>query len=195
MSSLAEQQAKAKEHLASQNPTAAPGKSDAERQRIPMSVPERKLEVPPIPGYYVKWFRGTPQRIAQAQRAGFSFVTPEDVKLNNVSLGGDATKAGNAGMGSLLEVLEGGLGEDGQPLRLVCMKQKMEHYLEDRAISDARNDSVAQALTAAFQDGTAATGAGQQGERTADVQNRYVDKARTKIPEFFRKKALRLKPT
>lgn len=182
---LAEKQAQAKAHLDKQNPTVAPGKTVAERQRIPLSVPMRKLEVPEIPGYYTKWFRGTPQRLAQAERAGFVFVHPDEVALNNVSLGGDATKAGNTDMGSRVSVIEGSeVDGAGQAVRMYLMKQLMEHKLEDDAIVQARNDDIAAALTGQ-------TGITERGEQQVDVDARYVDRKRTKIPDLFRKKVRR----
>lgn len=182
---LAEKQAQAKAHLEKQNPTVAPGKTLAERQRIPLSVPMRKLEVPEIPGYYTKWFRGTPQRLAQAERAGFEYVHPDEVALNNVSLGGDATKAGNTDMGSRVSVIEGSeVDGSGQAVRMYLMKQRMEYKIEDDAINQARNDEIARTLTGQ-------TGFTEQGEQRVDVDSRYVDRKRTKIPDLFRKKVRR----
>lgn len=192
MSTLAERAAEAAAKMAKENPTVAPGKTTAERQRIPLSVPMRKLEVPEIPGYYLKWFRGTPQRLAQAERAGFEYVRDDEIALNNVSLGGDATKAGNSDMGSRVSVIEGSeIDGGGQAVRMYLMKQKMEYKLEDDALIQQRNDSVAAALTGAFQDGTVASGAGQQGETGEDRAHRYVDRKRTRVPELFRKKGPR----
>lgn len=181
-----EKQAKAEQSMASQNPTVRQEKPASDRQRIPMSVPTRKLEVPEIPGYYTKWIRGTAGRLAQADRAGFTFVHPDEVKLNNVSLGGDAKKDGNTDMGGRVSVVEGSaVGDDGQAIRLYLMKQKREHYLEDQELLQQRNDSIAHALTAG------SIGKGQGGETAEDAGNRYVDRSRTKIPEFFKKKTRR----
>jgi hypothetical protein len=85
---------------------------------------------------------------------------------------------------SLVEGSE--VGEDNQAVRIYLMKQKVEHHLEDQAISQKRNDSVADALTASFQQGT--VGGQAPGEQAADMASRYVDKTRTRLPEFFRRK-------
>jgi hypothetical protein len=180
----------AKVAMSKQNPTVTPGKTVEERKRIPLSVPQRKLEVPDIPGYKLRWFRGTAQRLAQAERAGFVFVSEDEVQLNSVSLGGDATKAGNSDMGSRVSVIEGGETDgQGQAIRMYLMKQKMEHFLEDQRIGQDRNDSVADALVGTYKTGQ--IGAGQQGESKEDIDARYVDKSRTKIPELFRRKVPR----
>ena len=192
MSDLTEKAATARALMerSAQNPSVAPGKPARERNRIPLSVPERKLEVPGIPGYYLRWFRGTAQRLAQAERAGFEFVTPEEVQLNNVSMGGDARKDGNTDLGSRVSVVEGGeVDGGGQAVRLYLMKQKLEYKKEDDAVIQARNDKTVQALTASFRAGS--TGGQAAGETAEDMQHRYVDPKRTKIPEFFRKKTPR----
>ena len=155
--------------------------------RIPLSVPQRKLEVPDIPGYYLRWFRGTAQRLAQAERAGFDYVTPDEIQLNNVTLGGDARKDGNTDLGSRVSVVEGSeVDGGGQAVRLYLMKQKMEHFKEDQAIIQDRNDQIADALTANFKQGT--IGGRDQGETAEDSKQRYVDPRRTRVPDLFKRK-------
>ena len=188
--SIEEKAAEMRAKMERSNPSVVPGKSSSERKRIPLSVPQRKLEVPEIPGYHLRWFRGTPQRLAQAERAGFVHVTPEEIELNNVVLGGDATKAGNSDLGSRVSVIEGSETDgSGQAVRMYLMKQSMEYYLEDRKIIDERNDSVAAALTAGYRQGV--VGGAAPGENADDAAQRYVDSRRTKIPELFRKKVAR----
>ena len=190
MSTLEDKAANAKAHMGKQNPTVAPGKSLEERKRIPLSVPQRKLEVPDIPGYYLRWFRGTPARLAQAARAGFINVKEDEIGLNNLSLGGDATKAGNSDMGSNVSVIEGSeVDGTGQAVRMYLMKQPMEYKLEDDAITQERNDDIARTLTGQYQSGV--VGGRDAGETEADINARYVDRKRTKVPELFRKKSRR----
>lgn len=185
MSSVQEAAARAREKMQKENPSAAPGKTTAERVRVPLSVPQLKLEVPDIPGYYLRWFTGTPDRLAQAERAGFEFVSPEEVQLNNVSIGGAAGKDGNTDLGSRVSVANGDT-IDGQAVRLYLMKQKMEYYLEDQELLNKRNDGIAEALTTAYNRGQ--VGGRDQGETAEDASLRYVDKRRSKLPDFFRKK-------
>lgn len=183
MTTLEQAKAQAIAKLANSNPSAGPEKKSG---RIPLSVPQRKLEVPEIPGYHLRWFKGTQQRLTQGLQAGYEFVTQEEVGLNMLSIGGDAKKDGNSDMGSRVSVIEGAEVDGGQAVRLYLMKQKMELKLEDDAVLAKRNDSIADTLTANFRQGT--IGAGAQGEHGADVNARYVDKSRTKIPDMFKRK-------
>lgn len=189
MSKLDEAAAKAKEQMQGSNPSVSTGKTVGERVRIPLSVPQRKLEVPEIPGFHLRWFTGTPDRLAQAERAGFVFVAPEEVQLNSLSLGGDAKKDGNTDMGSRVSVVNGEVGGDGQATRLYLMKQPMEFYKEDQAILDKRNDGIAEALTTAYTRGQ--VGGQDRGETAEDASLRYVDRKRSKVPDLFRKKSPR----
>lgn len=183
----------AKKQMQDSNPSVVPGKASGERKRIPLSVPQRKLEVPGIPGFYLRWFRGTPQRLAQAERAGFEYVDEREIELNNLSLGGDATKAGNTDLGSRVSVIEGSETDgSGQAIRMYLMKQPLHLKKEDDDITQERNDSVAAALTAQYRDGTIGHGApGAPAEDASDVSARYVDKKRAKVPGLFQKKLRR----
>lgn len=193
MDDLAGKAAEAAAKMAKSNPGVAPGKPVAERKRIPLSVPQRKLEVPEIPGYHLRWLRGTPARLAQAQNAGFEFVSEDEISLNNVALGGDATKAGNSDMGSRVSVIEGGDTDgQGQAVRMYLMKQKIEYKQEDDALIQARNDSVRDALVGQLGSGTIGmTGEGRPPEDASDQAARYVPRGRAKIPELFRRKGAR----
>lgn len=160
------------------NPASAPAKLAAERKRVPMSVPVQRLETPEIPGYRLHWFTGSQDRIERAQSAGYEFVKREDLKLNTVSLGGDSTISGNTDMGSNVSIVSGQeVGKDGQPMRLILMKIKTEWYEEDQKLVDDRNEQTAAALRGGL--------LGSEGESLGDRQQRYVDKARTQIPDLF----------
>ena len=163
------------------NPANAAGKSNAERKRIPMSVPVQRLEAEEIPGYHLHWFQGTPERISRALDGGYEFVDPTEMKINNVSLGGDSAISGNTDMGSRVSVLSGQeIGKDGQPTRLILMKIKQEWYEEDQKTAEQRSAQVAQALTAGS--------FGSEKEVSGDAARRYVDKSRTSIPDLFKRK-------
>ncbi len=172
------------------NPANA-GPDVAERKRIPMTLPVQRLSAPEIPGYYTYWMRGTPERIAQAERAGFEFVNDSEVSVNDRSLGGDATKSGNTDMGGRVSTLASPTGDGsdsvgGQPLRLYLMKQKWEWHLEDQAVLERRNDNIADTLSAAYKGGI--VGGPAEGEQPVDVAQRYVDPRRTRIPDLFKRK-------
>jgi len=166
------------------NPANAVAKTSAERKRIPMSVPVQKLETAEIPGYHLHWFRSAPDRIQRALNAGYEFVKPEEISLNNVSLGGNSAVSGNTDLGSQVSVIAGGI-EDGttQPSRLILMKIKLELYEEDEAIKDKRSAGVVNALSKGL------VGAGEApGEKAGDSAQRYVKRDLTKLPEMFRRK-------
>jgi len=153
-------------------------RTDAERKRIPMSVPVQKLEAPDIPGFHLHWFLGTADRLQRALDGGYEYVDAIETQINNVGLGGDTTASGNTDMGSRVSIVSGTeIGRDGQPVRLILMKIKQEWYEEDQKLVEARNDQVAKALTGGM--------LGAEKDRPGDAQHRYVDKSRTKLPDLF----------
>lgn len=163
------------------NPANAQGKPDAERKRIPMSVPVQRLEVPDIPGYHLHWFQGTPARLQRALDGGYEFVDEKETRVNSVGLGNESTRSGNTDMGSRVSVVSGQeLGHDGQPARLVLMKIKQEWWEEDQKVQEKRTEQVINALNAGS--------IGADKDARGDAQHRYVDKSRTQIPDFFKPK-------
>jgi hypothetical protein len=156
-------------------------KVNAERKRIPMSVPVQRLEVPEIPGYHLHWFINSPERIQRALEGGYEFVEHRDMKINSVGLGGDSALSGNTDMGSRVSVISGQeIGKDGQPTRLVLMKIRQEWYEEDQKLINSQNERVAASIRG-----------GQLGadkEVGGDAVHRYVDKSRTHIPDLFKPK-------
>lgn len=176
------------------NPANRPGHEPGARKRIPMAVPVQKLQVPPIPGYFTYWMRGTPDRIQQALNAGYEWVSPREADINNFDLAGDADKSGNSDLGDRVSVLasttgDGDVDASGNPVRLYLMKQKMEYHLEDQAIMEKRNASVAEALVSGYRTGT--VGGRAEGETADDMDQRYVDTKRTRIPDLFKPKRQR----
>ena len=154
------------------------GRGAAERKRIPMSVPVQKLEVPDMPGYHLHWFLGHADRIDRALEGGYEHVGEREVRMTASSLGGDTTASGNTDMGSRVSVISGSeIGRDGQPIRLVLMKIKQEWYEEDQKILEGRNEHVASALRGGL--------IGTEKDGPNDTMHRYVDKARTVIPDLF----------
>lgn len=126
-----------------QNPSNPAEHKLSGKDRIPMSVPQRHLEVSEIPGYHLHWFIST--RIARALRAGYTFVTDEDgVDVNNFDLAGDASANGSSDMGSRISV-PAAVGGDSDE-RLYLMKLPQEFWEQDQAALEARNETVARAL-------------------------------------------------
>ena len=138
----------------------------------PMTSSELRLEVPEKEGYHRHWFRGTPERLARAQQAGYRFVDPEDVTahVNNFDIAGDATASGSTDMGSRVSVISGGADreDDGQPGRMYLMEVENELYEYSQSLLSDTLDGVAEALRG----GT--IGRGETGETATDMANRYT---------------------
>ncbi len=145
----------------------------AAKRRIPLGAPVRKLQVDPIPGYVLHWFRSEPSRIRQAQQAGYEFVSDSEVYINASGIGSEVEQGSNADMGTRVTQVSGSGS-------LILMKIREEWHQESRKILEQRNDEIAAALRG-----------GDIGLRGApgDTSNTYVDSARTKIPKLFQKKA------
>ena len=174
---------RAAENASKLNPANPVGTPVATRKRIPMSLPMQKLQVPEMPGYHLHWMLGKPERLLQADRAGYEFVNAEEIDINSVAIGGDASHSGSTDMGTRVSVIAGGdIDGSGQPLRLYLMKQKSEWYEEDQNLLVEKSEAIADTLRAGI------TAAGESG---ADKAQRYVDKSRTQLPSLFKKPNLR----
>ena len=153
----------------------------AERKRIPMSVPVQKLSVPDIPGYHLHWFQGTPERLERALEGGYEFVDEIETSVPDAGLGGTSTRTGNTDLGTRVSIVAGKeVGADGQPIRLVLMKIKQEWYEEDQKLVEERNQATIDSLLG-----------GTQNAGGHDSSHRYVDRERTVIPDFFKRKVVR----
>src|SRR5574340_311333 len=101
----------------------ANGKLELPKGYRPMSVGQRRLEVPRIDGYHLHWFRGTPGNIARAQQAGYEFVQKDEVSLNDFDLAGDGEDDKGSDLGSRVSVISGDdVSHNGQPGRIYFMK-------------------------------------------------------------------------
>src|ERR1700754_1659714 len=123
-------------------PTAA--SPPATRKRIPLSIPRRKLEVDPIPGYVLYWFLES--NVNAALDAGYEFVGRDEVRLNQQNPANSADDSGNTDLGSQVSVLGNKTNEYGKPERLKLMKIREEFWREDRKLLDDRNASVIEAI-------------------------------------------------
>ena len=144
------------------NPSNAPEKRLPQRDRIPMSLPIQRLAVPDIPGYHCHWMRDEPQRIAQALRAGYDFVAPEEVDLNTFGIADGEESSGNQDLGSRVSYIAG-RNEQGGAQRLYLMKLPTEYWLQDQEAMGQRQEDIAAQLR------------GDKGftEAGADASNRY----------------------
>jgi hypothetical protein len=117
--------------------------SSAARKRIPMSTPQRRLEVPDIAGYRLYWF--VERNVERALQGGYEFVDSKEIALNQRGIGTSSNVSGNSDMGSRVSVISG-QGQDGQPERLVLLKIKQEWFEEDQAVLQARNKQIEDAI-------------------------------------------------
>ena len=116
------------------------------RSRVSMALPTLKLKVPKIPGFELHWFRGTSARLAQAQAAGYRFVTQEEVDIPETGLANDAEGAGNSTLGNHVSVSAGDELADGQGARLFLMKIPKEYWYEDQKVVDEKHEQIAATL-------------------------------------------------
>lgn len=147
-------------------------KTVAERKRIPMSIPIRRLEVPEIVGYHLHWF--LEGNVPRAKQGGYELVQFDEVAVNQRGVGTDSTITGNTSLGGNVEVTYG-TGPDGKPATLYLMKIKKEWFNEDQQVLANRNLAVVQAI---FK-GEAVAGPAQS--NPSDANNRYVKKDLTTL--------------
>ena len=146
-----------------QNPANAPERKVSGKDRIPMSVPQRHLEVTPIEGFHLHWFLSS--RVSRARQAGYEFVSPDEVDVNNFDLAGDASAHGSSDLGSRVSI-PASVGGDSEE-RLYLMKLPQEFWEQDQDKLMERNDAVAAALR-----GGEETGVGQKNPYGTD--GRYI---------------------
>jgi hypothetical protein len=151
------------------NATSEPARNRAER--VPMSVPVRRLETPEIPGYHSHWFKES--NISRALQAWYEFVGFDEVPVNQRNVGTDTMVSGNTDLGSHVSI-SAGIDGQGKPERLTLMKLKEEYWLADRAKIDGRNASI---LGSIFRGEKIL---GSETDKEDDQGTRYVDRERTK---------------
>jgi len=144
---------------------------------IPMSAPVQRLQVPEKEGFVRYWFRGDYNRLQRAQQAGYRFVDPSEVRVNNFDVGGDSKNSGSTDLGTRVSITTGDdMGPDGQPNRLYLMEIPIELYEYGQKLLQERNDSVAEALRAGL------IGSDDTGESARDKSARY---SKTGVPDLF----------
>jgi hypothetical protein len=114
------------------------------RRRIPLSIPRRKLEVDPIPGFVLYWFKES--NIPIALEAGYEFVEQGEVRLMSINQANPSDSSGSTDLGSRVSIVGDAIGQRGVPERLVLMKIREEFWREDRSILDNENAKVIQAI-------------------------------------------------
>lgn len=145
----------------------ANGKLELPKGYRPMSGGRLKLTVPEKEGYHRHWFRGTPSRLKEAQRAGYRFVDPDDVDLEDFDIAGGDENTGTD-LGSRVSVTSGDTDEKGQAGRLYLMECPKEIFEYAQSILQEQVDATAEALKGGL------VGARQGGETGSDVSKRYL---------------------
>lgn len=152
------------------NPAAEPAKRVTEATRIPMSVPQMRLEVPAMQGFHLHWFLG--RNVPRALQAGYEFVSPDEVQLNQLGVAADREFSGSTDMGSRVSVVAGGPVEGSLDAeRLYLMKLRQEWRDKDVAALEARNEQIAAALRGGRNPSNSPQGPAETGE---DVGRRYI---------------------
>jgi hypothetical protein len=141
--------------------------------RIPMSAVRRRLEVKPIPGYYLYFFKE--ENVPAAMEAYYEFVKRGEVSLNPTGIGSDSSLDGSTDLGTNVSIIAG-QNAAGAPVRLVLMKLREEWHREDMMEIEKRNSLIMQAIY-----GTEAATVGEGGEIKQLDSLTYIDKKRTAL--------------
>ena len=80
----------------------------ARRRRIPLSIPRRRLEVDPIPGFVLYWFKES--NIPIAIEGGYDFVDQTEVRLVDVNQANPADSSGSTDLGSRVSIIGDAIG-------------------------------------------------------------------------------------
>jgi len=112
-------------------------------ERVPMSAVRQRLQVKPIPGFRMYWFKE--ENVPAAIDAYYEPVKRHEISTNAVNIGSDSQASGNTDMGTNVSLVAG-QGSGGQPIRLVLMKIKQEYFLEDQKAIVQRNSKILQAI-------------------------------------------------
>lgn len=127
------------------NPSNAPAVRKQEVERVPMDVPNLKLAVPELSGYYMYWHLG--KNANRALRAGYTYVDQDEVEIEQTGIANDKAVSGSTDLGSRISVSAGASGDEEEE-RLYLMKLPMDLHLADMKAKTARNEEIAVQLRA-----------------------------------------------
>jgi len=139
------------------------------RTRIPMSVPQPRLSVPDIPGYFCYWHLG--KNVPRAKQAGYSFVEPEEIAL---AMNGVSSDREGADLGTRVSTPAGTdhFDAQGQPERLYLMKLPQAWRDDDLDAKGKKSEELLGALRV----GTLGGSGGDTSNRYTGEQNRNIFK-------------------
>lgn len=111
-----------------------------------MDVPEQKLAVPDVPGFYLYWHLG--KSVRKALRAGYQHVKDEELEVEQKGVANAAAETGNTDMGTNISIVAGGTvdDDDPEPARLYLMKLPLWIHERNNQKKASINESIAQAI-------------------------------------------------
>lgn len=149
------------------NPANEPSSRVTEANRVPMSTPQRKLEVPEREGFHRYWFLES--NAPRALQAGYEFVDSKEVILNQTGVGNDSIASGNMDLGSRVRIV-GGTNQSGQAEFLILMEIREDWWKKDQRVIEERNAAI---MSAIFK-GERILDAPGDGQTQGDKDVRYV---------------------
>lgn len=103
-------------------------------------MPNQKLDVGKIEGYYTRWINDIPGRVQLALSDGYSFVTMDEVDVYT-----DVTSM-NAGEGNQIRKLVGVQADGATPLFAYYMKLPLEWKSKKESILQSKMDAIEESI-------------------------------------------------
>lgn len=148
----------------------------AERQvlRNEFEDAEQRLQLDPIDGLYIHWFREG--RVRSMEAKGWIKLQPDECFVNRAPLSEDRTEGGNTDLGNCVSVVGGEGGE-----RLIAMAIREDWWIEIKAKRDLKN---AQRMRGIF--GGENVGISREGKVDGRPDQSYVKQAASSMPVLNR---------
>jgi hypothetical protein len=153
-----------------------------EVERVPMSVPRQKLQVPALSGFHLYWM--LEENVGAAFRAGYQMVKTDELSLLQMNVATAGSVSGNMDMGTNISALGNKPSSEngGRQQMLYLMKLKEEWFRADQRKIAERNAGVMNAvfrgekIIDTFDDGETKKGTNENAD---DKALRYVDRERS----------------
>lgn len=158
---------------AAPNPANQTVKRASDVDRVPMDMPNLKLAVPQLEGFYLYWHLG--KNVSRAMRHGYAFVEADEVDIEQTGIANDREASGSTDLGTRVSISAGQSGE-AEEERLYLMKLPLELHEKDMELKTQRNEDIAVQLRAGL------IGAGDDPDRNKrymkDGQHLFYPKAK-----------------
>ena len=165
-------------------------------ERVPMSVPRQKLQVPEISGFHLYWM--LEENVGAAFRAGYLMVKTDELSLVQLNVATPGHMSGNMDMGTNISALGNKPSSEngGHAQMLYLMKIREEWFRADQQKIAQRNASV---MSSIFRGekivDTNAEGEALGSQDPGDKSLRYVDRERSGPGGLATMKPLFQRPT